>query len=95
MALRSLYKRAIDEPLLRILVPALQDPNADIRFEAAGYLRWSVACLGNRGTDSVAALPVLVELAGVLKNESGNLRDAVGNALKKIDPVAAAKAGID
>lgn len=47
--------------------------------------------LGKLGTEASAAVP---ELEKALKDKSESVRDAAGEALKKIDPAAAEKAGV-
>jgi HEAT repeat protein len=54
-----------------------------VRFQAA-------AALGEIGPDAKAAVPILLELLG----DREDFRKSVADALKKIDPAAAAKAGL-
>ncbi|MDB6112064.1 MAG: lyase domain protein repeat-containing protein [Pedosphaera sp.] len=75
------------EPALVVpaLVRALPDPNTRVRCTA-------VETLGTFGADARQAVPALVEL---LSNRSIDVRWAATNALKAIDPEAAARAGVN
>jgi HEAT repeat protein len=62
----------------------LSDTNFTVRVGAARGL-------GRFGADAHQAVPALV---GLLSDANPFVRDAVSNALKEIDPEAAAKAGV-
>jgi HEAT repeat protein len=51
----------------------------------------AIRALGEYGGDANAAVPQLLE---ALKDPNYSIRNSATNALKKIDPEAAAKAGI-
>jgi len=67
-----------------LLSTSLSDTNPDIRWMAA-------ASLGNYGSEARQAVPALVQL---LHDPSGVVRCSTTEALKKIDPEAATKAGV-
>lgn len=75
------------EPALVVpaLVKALSDTNYVIRLVAAKGL-------GRFGTNAQQAVPALVQL---LRDPNVRVRPNATNALRKIDPGAAAKAGVD
>lgn len=66
------------------LIESLHDPSEFVRAQAA-------AALGEYGTN---ALPELPGLSLSLSDTNADVRTAVTNALRKIDPEAAAKAGL-
>jgi HEAT repeat protein len=70
------------------IVPALTDALRD----ESGYVRHDAATtLGKFGGEARTAVPALV---GALKDRERTVRTAAAAALKKVDPTAAAKAGI-
>ncbi|MDB6109974.1 MAG: repeat protein [Pedosphaera sp.] len=70
--------------LVPALTQALHDPSLHVRSTAA-------VGLGGFGEDAKSAVPALVQ---ALKDPDYSLRVHVKNALKQIDPEAAAKAGV-
>jgi HEAT repeat protein len=84
-ALESINRiRADPTPAIPALASCLTDSNSYIRG-------WACVVIGNFGTNADPCVPALVPLL----NDPGKLvRDAAGSALKKIDPEAAAKAGV-
>jgi HEAT repeats/PBS lyase HEAT-like repeat len=85
-AVGSVYEIHADP---QIAMPAmaicLTDTNPDIR-------RWACNVLGEFGTNAEPCVPALVSL---LKDPNNLVRERAGGALKKIDPEAAAKAGVE
>jgi hypothetical protein len=74
--------------LPELTVPALIQnlSNSDLMFQ--GKVAWA---LGRFGDDAKAAVPELVKL---LQNPDADLHEEITNALKRIDPETAAKAGV-
>ena len=70
------------EVVVPALVKALRDPDDYVRSDA-------INALGAFGADATSAVPALI---GCLKNPS--VRATVQDMLRKIDPEAAAKAGL-
>ena len=73
-----------EQRALSILCEGLKDSQPPVR-------RWSAESLGNLRGDAKGAVDDLVR---VLKDEDATVRKTAAEALKKIDPTAAAKAGI-
>src|SRR5262249_14427422 len=72
----------------RLVVPALVNALADTNF----VIRLLAAtCLGDFGANAQPAVPVLVRL---LNDPTSRVRPDATNALRKIDPEAAARAGV-
>ena len=71
-----------------IVVPALINCLKDNR---AGMTLQSAYALGTFGADAKQAIPILIES---LESPDADLRECATNALKLIDPQAAAKAGV-
>ncbi len=69
-----------------VLINALRDPNPYVR-------NWAVKGLGEFGPNAKLAVPALVEFLNT-HDDSTSDRSQVTNALKAIDPEAAAKAGV-
>jgi HEAT repeat protein len=72
------------DQVVPVLLDALQDLKPDVRYQAAN-------ALGEFGYDAIHAVPVLVALT---KDPDEVMRKCVAQALKAIDPEAAAKAGV-
>jgi hypothetical protein len=72
------------ESVVPELVRLLRDSDAEVRMLAA-------AALGNFGTNAESAVPDLIVM---LNDGNGPTREMTTNALKQIDPTAAARAGI-
>jgi HEAT repeat protein len=84
-AIRELGSRTAEAPKI---VPALSQALRD----ESGYVRHDAAVsLGKFGAEAREAVPALVS---ALKDKEQNVRKAAGAALRKIDPPAAAKAGL-
>ena len=66
------------------LASALKDPDTYVRRDAA-------RALGHFGESAVEAVPALL---GAVRDKEPSVRKAATAALKKIDPAAAARAGI-
>jgi HEAT repeat protein len=77
---------SVTKPAVPALIGALQ------RDTSATYRREVAEALGELGKGDSAAITALT---GSLKDTDGNVRVAATNALKKIDPAAAAKAGVN
>jgi hypothetical protein len=77
-------KIAVPALVVPLLTNVLHDPSLSIQ-------RMAVEALGKFGPDAKIAVPALVEL---LNASTGFLREGSTNALKKIDPQAAARAGV-
>jgi HEAT repeat protein len=67
------------------LTKSLSDPDKTVRWVAAAYL-------GDFGADAKQAMPTLFES---LTDTDQFVREAATNSVKKIDPEAAAKAGVE
>ena len=84
-AIRALQDRKDDAAdVVPALVEALKDDVIDVRRTAAGTL-------GSFGEKAIAAVPALM---AALRDREPSVRKSAGQALKKIDPTAASKAGI-
>ncbi len=75
---------AIKAGVVPILITILKDPNDQVAYQAG-------EALGGMGKDAATAVPALVES---LKSPSRLTAQTAARALKKIDPEAAAKAGV-
>jgi HEAT repeat protein len=78
------YIHAEPDQVVPVLIESLHDPDLSVQLSA-------LASLGDFGPEAKLAVPVLVEL---LNATDEYVRGDVTNALKAIDPEAAAKAGI-
>jgi HEAT repeat protein len=87
----SALGRIHSEPavVVPIFIKSLNDSDATVRWVAAGYL-------GSHALDARPAVPALIELLKDTNSTGLNLmvRKEATNALKKIDPESAAKAGV-
>ena len=87
---QSVRRQAVDalghcgKPAVGPLIESLKDLNKDILIEAT-------YSLGRLGTNAAAAVPALILL---LKDDDDDVKKAAAEALKKIDPKAAAKTGV-
>ncbi len=72
------------ELVVPILVKSLGDPRTNVRNMTASWIP-------HFGAHAMPAVPMLIKL---LNDQDANVRDTATNALKRIDPKAAAKAGI-
>jgi HEAT repeat protein len=85
-AIRSLYEIGAEpDRVLPVLISALHDPNQMVQSRAV----WT---LGEWGPNARIAVPVLVDCLNA--SNGFPVRSEVIDALKKIDPEAAAKAGV-
>ncbi len=69
------------------LVKRLHDPSQVIRLFAA-------KALADYGTNATSAVPTLIEMLNDPASRDPAIRESLTNALKQIDPEAAAKAGV-
>jgi len=83
-ALNGIDREALKAGGIPALINLLRDANSFTRWQGALFLE-------RFGTDSQGAVPTLIPL---LSDSHADVRRAVTNALKAIDPEAAAKAGI-
>ena len=70
--------------VIPVLVAFLSHTNFEVRL-------WAVEGIGNFGTEAQRVLPALTKM---LSDPNGPVRRAATNALKAIDPEAAARAGV-
>jgi hypothetical protein len=73
------------------VVPALMEHLQDSNLDICGT---SAEALGAFGTNARVAIPILVQKINAPGWRSPYMRNSVANALKQIDPDAAAKAGV-
>src|SRR5262249_7292742 len=84
-AIHALQGRTDDKETIRgILTNALKDENLYVRRDAA-------KALGQFGPEAQDAVPALLER---LRDSEPSVRKAAGQSLKRIDPAAAARAGV-
>ena len=73
--------------LVPVLIAALTDNYIGVRITV-----WEA--LGNHGPAAKAAIPGLIKAMKSDGRYNGSIREKAANALRKIDPDAAAKAGV-
>jgi hypothetical protein len=79
-------KIAVPTLVVPVLTNAVHDPSLSVRFSA-------IQSLGMFGQDAKLAVPALVEFLNTSHDDT-SVRELATNALKAIDPEAAAKAGV-